>query len=146
MGGRFAKNVPGLLLQESHLVGHQILLRFWPLLGTENVDCFEWTPFCGYCQKVGIEVCGVISDNAQNMQSAIDSISTEDGLVSLRCQAHTLNLLLQDVADEFECSVEKVAALQVIRCFECWIYLPCLIGFTKVLRKLPLRKKLLCRR
>ncbi|KAE9028845.1 hypothetical protein PR002_g10293 [Phytophthora rubi] len=47
--------------------------------------------------KVGF-VTGVMSDNVNAMQAACEILETKHGLICAGCGAHTLNLLLQDIA------------------------------------------------
>ena len=53
-----------------------------------------------------IRVVGVVADNARNMQKGI-VLTIPEGVLQLNCFAHTLNLLLKDVAELFAKQFEQ---------------------------------------
>ena len=65
-------------------------------------------------QKLGLKVEGIITDNAANLQLAISQLNEELGLVTLRCQAHTANLLLQDLlkAAPYKTVLDKLSVME----------------------------------
>ena len=54
-----------------------------------------------------IRVVGVVADNARNMQKGI-VLTIPEGVMQMNCFAHTLNLLLKDVAELFAKQFEQV--------------------------------------
>ena len=57
----------------------------------------------------GIRVAGVVADNAKNIQKGIELIVVPKGLVKLNCFAHTVNLLLKDIAGLFKVQFDQTA-------------------------------------
>ena len=52
-------------------------------------------------KELSVTVPGVIADNGTNAQAALASLESEEGILRFRCQAHSMNLLLKDVAAVF---------------------------------------------
>ena len=53
-------------------------------------------------KEAGAEATGIVADHAANLHAALGQLEAELGIPRLRCQAHLANLLLKDLAQEFQ--------------------------------------------
>jgi hypothetical protein len=63
-------------------------------------------------RDLGVVVTAVVADNAKNIQKGLQ-LSSQSGFIVGQCFAHTLNLLLEDLAKIFSRQFEQMAQVEV---------------------------------
>ena len=64
-----------------------------------------------YLKGLGVSVFGIVGDNAANLQAALGAIQDECGILAIHCAAHSCNLLLKDMAAQFDEVFSRASAL-----------------------------------